>query len=293
MSDDPKYSICELSVPDTTFEEDLDLFSMAGATGIGLAEEKLREGDEGAQLEAFKASGLTATVCLPTNVAALPIQPALIYEGPADPQVRLSLMCDSIRRLAPFDPESVVVATGSDVGYSAEDARRTAVDSLREAADVAAGLGLRLAVEPCRRDTGFDASFVGGLPQTVALIDEIGRDNVGVCYDVYHHWDEADPIENAERYAGRIFGVQVNDWRQPPRGFADRLVPGDGIIDLPGIFSALERGGFDGWYDFEVFSDDGRWGTDLPDSLWKLPAEELVERGLTGMQAAMAKAAVA
>ena len=30
--------------------------------------------------------------------------------------------------------------------------------------------------------------------------------------------------------------------------------------------------------------------TDLPDSLWKLPAEELVERGVTGMRDAMARA---
>lgn len=290
MTDHERYSICELSVPDTSFEEDLAIFAEAGVKGVGVAEEKLREGDEDAQVDAFKASGLTATLCMPTNTAVLPIQPALIFAGPEDPEVRLSLMCDSIRRLAPFDPECVVVVTGSDVGYSADEARRIAVEGLRAAADLAADFGLRLAIEPCRRDTGFDASFVGGLPETIALMDEIDRSNVGVCYDVYHHWDEENLIENAERFARRIFGVHVNDWREPPRGFADRLVPGDGIIDLPGIFGALERGGFDGWYDFEVFSDDGRWGTDLPDSLWKLPAEELVERGLTGMRDAMAKA---
>lgn len=290
MSHQPKFSICQLSTPDTTFEEDLRLIRDAGATGIGLAEEKLRDGEDEVLLRAFEESGLQASVCLMTNAAPLPVHPALIFEAPDDPEARFELICQSLRRIAPFEPDCVVVATGSEVGSTREEAERIAVEGLRKAADVAAELGMRLGVEPCRRDLGFDASFIQGLPATVALIDKIDRPNVGVTYDVYHHWDEDDPIGNAERYAERIFGVQVNDWREPPRSFADRLVPGEGTIDLAGIFEALERGGYTGWFDFEVFSDDGRWGTELPDSLWKLPAAELISRGLTGMQAAMAAA---
>ena len=45
------------------------------------------------------------------------------------------------------------------------------------------------------------------------------------------------------------------------------------------IVAALLQAGYKGWYDFEVFSDDGRWGNDFPDSLWKLPHEEFVTRG--------------
>ncbi len=292
MPHQPKFSICQLSTPDTTFEEDLQLARDAGATGIALAEEKLRAGEEDAQVEALRASGLQATLCLPTNIAVLPIQPAIIYAGPSDPAVRVDLMCDSLRRLAPFEPDSVVVGTGSEVGFGLEEGNRIAVDGLRLAADFAAELGLRLAIEAPRRDLGFDGTYIRGLPALAQLIDEIDRDNVGICYDVYHHWDEPDPIANAEKYANRIVGVQVNDWREPPRSFADRLVPGEGTLDLPGIFGALERGGFDGWYDFEIFSDDGRWGTDLPDSLWRLPPAELVQRGMTGMRDAVAAAGV-
>jgi hypothetical protein len=41
--------------------------------------------------------------------------------------------------------------------------------------------------------------------------------------------------------------------------------------------------GFAGWYDLEIFSDDRRGGTDLPDSLWKLPAAEMIQRGQQGL----------
>jgi sugar phosphate isomerase/epimerase len=285
MSDTPRFSICPLTLPDNTFEEDLGLIAASGATGISVSEEKIREGEDEELLRAFQASSLSASVCIPTNIGPMPPQPPLIYDGPQDPDTRVELMCQSVRRLAPFEPDSIVVITGSAEGRSLADATKIAVEGIREVAIVAKEEGTRLALEPCRY-VGFDGSFVRSLAGALELIDEIGQDNVGVCFDVYHLWDEEDGLERAEANAQRVFGVQVNDWREPPRGFADRLIPGDGTIDLPGIFGALVRGGYTGWFDFELFSDDGRWGTDLPDSLWKLPPEELVERGLAGMEAA-------
>jgi sugar phosphate isomerase/epimerase len=49
----------------------------------------------------------------------------------------------------------------------------------------------------------------------------------------------------------------------------DRVLPGDGTIDIAAMVRALEKGGFSGWWDLEVFSDDGRDGNDFPDSVWK------------------------
>lgn len=280
---EPKLSICEFTTPDTTFEEDLDLYRSVGATGIGISESKLRDGEESEQLAAFKLSGLTATVCLPTNIGILPVRPALAYPGPEDPEARITLMCDSIRRLALFGPDCLVVITGSEEGYSRDDATAIVVEGLREAAAVAADHGTRLALEPCRGDLGFDGSFLRSLRAAAEMVDAIDRPNVGICYDVYHHWHETEIVEATETLANRIFGVQVNDWREPPRCEVDRLFPGDGVIDIPALIAALERGGYDGWYDLEVFSDDGRWGTELPDALWKLPAPEAARRGMDSM----------
>lgn len=279
----PMFSICEFTTPDTSFEEDLELYAVEGATGIGIAEEKLVAGKEDAQLDAFKSSGLTATVCLPTNIGVLPIRPQLIYGGPTDPRERIAAMCDSIRRIAQFEPDCIVVGTGSGEGWDETEARKVVIAGLREASQVAADLGTRLALEPCRKDLGFDASIVQGLQAAVDLIDEIDSPSIGICYDVYHHWHEDGIVELTQNYAKRIFGVQVNDWHEPARGFADRLLPGDGIMDLPALFAALERGGFDGWYDLEIFSDDGRWGTTLEHSVWALPSEEIARRGMAGM----------
>jgi sugar phosphate isomerase/epimerase len=251
---------------------------------VAIAEMKLREGDEEAQVAALRASGLVATVCLPANIGPLPLRPPLIYPGPDAVNERVVLMCSSIERLAAFDPDCICMVTGSSQGYSQPHAWQMAVEGLRVAARVAVDNDTRIALEMIRGDLGYDFGFLHTLPEAVAFLDEVGSPAIGLCYDFYHLWDTDDVLEHTERYANRVFGVQYNDWHEPPRSStgADRLVPGDGVIDIPGILGALERGGFTGWYDFELFSDDGRWGTDLPDSLWKLPYNELLNKAHAG-----------
>ena len=274
----PQYSVCPLTMPDTTFEEDLELVLASGASGIGIAEGKLRDGEDQALLAALKASGLKVAGGIPANLAPLPLRPPVMYPGPDDPAVRIELMRESVKRLAPFDPDCIIVTTGSSEGYSKDEAWSIAADGIREVALLAADLGTRLAVEVVRGDLGFDASFVRTLPEAAEFIELVGEANVGLCYDVYHVWDSPEILQNTERLAAQTFVVQISDWPDPPRSLADRRIPGEGIIDLAGIFGALDRGGYDGWYELEIFSDDGRWGSDFPDSLWKLPPSDLLAR---------------
>jgi sugar phosphate isomerase/epimerase len=275
-------------LPDAGFEESLDLIAASGATGVSLAGDRMRDGQEQAHLETFRASGLSAAACLPTHVTPLPVRPALMFPGPEDPAERVPLMIDSVRQLAPFDPDCIVVATGTAEGYERDAAFEIAVNGIREVARVAGELGTRLGVEVIRGGLGFEASFLQTLPEAVEFLDAVDAPNVGLCFDVHHLWNTVDALPLAEELADRIVCVQFSGWREPPRCLADRVLPGDGAEDLPAFLGALERGGFDGWYDFELFSDDGRWGTDLPDSLWKLPYPELLERAHAGFQRAWA-----
>lgn len=274
----PRFSVCEFTTPDTTFEQDLALAAGVG-TGIGICEAKLRAGEERAQLDALRASGLAASVCIPDNISPLPCEPA--FPGPSDPQERLDAMYASLERLAPFDPDVVVVVTGEDASRPAQEAREIAVDGLRRAARRAAALGFELGIEPIRKDLGLHISIPTTVRETVEWIDAIGEPNIGVTYDVYHLFGSENLIEDTERYAQRINSVHVNDWIDPPRGTSDRALPGDGIINLAEIISALERGGFDGWYDLEIFAADGL-DHDGEDALWRKPPQEIVRRGREG-----------
>ena len=70
----------------------------------------------------------------------------------------------------------------------------------------------------------------------------------------------------------------MNDWREPTRGWADRVLTGDGVADVPAVLGALEAVGWSGDYDLEIFSDNGTFGSAYPDSLWDVEPRELVRR---------------
>ena len=146
---------------------------------------------------------------------------------------------------------------------------------MREVAREAERLGLRLAVEPFQREGIESWSILNTLGDAAEFVDEVGSDAVGIQFDVWHLWNTADVLDEIPRYAHLIAGVHVSDWREPTRGWADRVLPGDGVADLPALLGVLEDVGWDGFYDLEIFSDNGAFGSAYPDSLWDLDAAEL------------------
>jgi hydroxypyruvate isomerase len=144
--------------------------------------------------------------------------------------------------------------------------RRTLVENLRFAARTFADEGLRLLVEPINT---FDIPgfFVNRTPQAVALLDDVGEDNVAVQYDLYHAQRmEGELAATLARYLPRIGHVQVAD--NP-----GRHEPGTGEIRFEFLFAELERLGYAGWIGCE-YKPAGRTDVGLD---W-LPAGALKPR---------------
>lgn len=284
---DPKFSISEITTFHQTFEQDLDTYREAGIGGIGIWEFKLDAAGDAEALARLRASGLKATTMIPGTLSIWPVP----FPGPTDPEERTEGLCAAIRRFAPFEPEVILCLTGNPGdGVDEAEKRRVAVDGLRRAAKVAAEHGLTLGLEPLHRDVYGHWTLVSDIPGTVALLDEIGEPNVKVLYDVYHLWDTDGVVEHTVANGDRIVrSVHVCDWRDPTRNDFDRVLPGDGIIDLPAIFGALDAAGVVGWFDLEIFSDDGSFSDlDFEDSLWKQDPLEVVRRGRAGFERAWA-----
>jgi sugar phosphate isomerase/epimerase len=276
----PRFSIGEYTTPGLSFAEDLATYRQGGADGIGIdAGLKLqgREQATAADLEILRESGLEVTFVFPPVPSVLPM--TLIALGENDPTARINAMCRSVRGLAAFEPISFVCVTGPQGSLELDHARELAVDGLRQVARAAADVGAIVAIEPMHVSIAADYSWITNIPDAVALLDDIGEPNTGIMFDVWHLWDTPDLLAEIRRHAHRFVGVHVDDWRDPTRNWCDRVLPGDGIADIAGILGALAQSGYTGWYELEIFSDDGRFGDDYADSLWKLDPVELVRSG--------------
>jgi sugar phosphate isomerase/epimerase len=272
----PPFSISETTTYPATFEEDLAAYKSAGVDGIGIWEFKLPKGQDSRSIDALRASGLPATICVPDVPCILP---DAYFREPRDPKERRKALCASIRRLAAFEPVGVMVLSGAPSDNPTTD-RHTIVEGLKAAADTAGEVGVELGFESIRRDAG---SIIWTLPETLGILEDIGAPNMRVIFDAWHFWDLPNIVNDLQKYADRFICIQVND-RRNPRSWADRLLPGDGDLDLPGFFGALESGGFKGWYDLEVFSDNGMWGNAYPDSLYNLKTTEVAKRAVAGFR---------
>jgi len=280
MPTKPKYSILEYATLKLSFADELAAFREGGAQGVGITEftgPKIRERET--MVQTLRDSGLEPTVCWPAVPSILPLT---LFGGPQEPERRVEALCEGIRNLHPFSPVACGCVTGSRGSYGKQEARRIIVDGLREAARVAASLNLRLALEPIHHSISHWFTTITTVQQTVDLIEEVGAPNIGISFDTWHSWDQPNLLDEIERHASRFLIVHIGDWREPTRSWCDRLLPGDGVANLPAMLGALDAAGYDGWYEFEVLSDNGIYGNAFPDSLWNLPPAELVRRGREG-----------
>ena len=264
----PRFSISQVSTLTASFADDVRAYAAAGADGIGVWELKLGEGS----LDEFRASGLGSATAVP---AVPSVHPLPLLPGPVTVRERVDALLRSLEILAPYEPAAVLCFTGPGD-------RETAVSGVREIAREAERLGLRLAVEPFQLQGIENWSILNTLGDAAEFVDEVGSDAVGIQFDVWHLWNSQDVLDETRRYAHLIAGVHVSDWREPTRGWADRVLPGDGAADLPALLGVLEDVGWEGFYDLEIFSDNGAFGRAYPDSLWDVEPAELVRRAREG-----------
>ena len=124
--------------------------------------------------------------------------------------------------------------------HAVEEVRETLVANLRFAATELSKAGIRHLIEPVNtRDIpGF---YLCRTAQALALIDEVGSDNLFLQYDIYHmQIMEGDLAHTLEANLPRIAHVQLAD--NPGRN-----EPGTGEINYPFLFRHLDHIGYGGW----------------------------------------------
>ena len=146
------------------------------------------------------------------------------------------------------------------------------------ALDAVAGAMWNLA--KATEDVGVDIAIefnwspiIRSLQSAVHVAEIADHPRVGVLFDAAHYHVTPTKLRDInESSVRRIKHVHLDDMPDTPADLThrdfDRVLPGEGVVDLPRIISALEQNGYRGYFSIEMFSAN----------LWRLPAKEAARR---------------
>ena len=117
--------------------------------------------------------------------------------------------------------------------------------TLERAARHAAGLGMRLGIEPVNR---YESHLINTAAQGVAMIERVGAENLFLHLDTYHM-----NIEERGMATGILAGREHLAYVHLSE--SDRGTPGAGNVRWDEVFGALAAVGFDGGLAMESFID--------------------------------------
>lgn len=130
-------------------------------------------------------------------------------------------------------------------------------------ADYAAQADVHLALEPLNPMFGGNRTSIFTVRDALNVCNAIGAENVGIAVDVYHVWWDSDLAASLADAKGRILGYHLCDWLENTSDMLlDRGMMGDGVADLKAIRADVEKAGYSGACEVEIFSGQNWWRRD-------------------------------
>ena len=139
----------------------------------------------------------------------------------------------------------------------------TVAEVLSVLAQKIAGMKVNIAIE-------FNWSpLVKSLHSAVLVAQKVNHPQVGVLFDPAHYHCTVTKLEHLNPDTVKwIKHVHFNDMADKPGELSncnsDRVLPGQGILDLHGLIAALEKYGYNGFFSIEMFNEN----------LWQLSIAE-------------------
>ena len=250
-------------------EQSIDAIAGAGFGGIAPWRREIEGHDVKAISKRIRDAGLRVTgYCRSTYL------PSLTREGLRE---NIGVNKRALDDAAILGAQSFVMVVGGLPTGSKDiaGARAQVAEGAAALLEYGKTVGVRIALEPLHPVYAADRSCLSLLSEALDMCQQIEgpatAPSLGVCLDVYHVWWDPNLARDIAR-AGlekRIFGFHVCDWLVPTMDVLnDRGMMGDGVVDIPAIRAAVEKAGYDGLIEVEIFSAQN-W--------WKKPVAEILE----------------
>ena len=231
----------------------------AGIPYIGLWRHKVAELGVRASARLVRDAGL--------RVSSLCRGGMFVAADAAARQTRLDDNCRAIDEAAELGAEVLVLVCGGLVDRDLDAARAQVEESIARLIPYAVERGVKLGIEPLHPAFAADRSVIVTLGQANELVVRLDSAQVGVVIDTYHVWWDPDLYAQIARAAGSILGFHVDDWLCPNRDpLMGRGMMGDGVIDLRRIRRAVDKAGYRGPIEVEIFNQQ----------IWDMPGHEVL-----------------
>jgi D-psicose/D-tagatose/L-ribulose 3-epimerase len=124
-----------------------------------------------------------------------------------------------------------------------KDEWNRALDGIREAAEHAGKVGVKIALEALNR---FECYFLNCMADAKRFVKEVNHPSCGVMYDTFHaNIEEKSSREAVTSVKDVLFHVHISE--------SDRSTPGTGMVHWDETFDALHEVGYDGILCCEAF----------------------------------------
>ena len=134
--------------------------------------------------------------------------------------------------------------------------RKETAEALLRLSDLARPYGINLGLE----FMGLPASSVKTLAQSLEILEDVNRDNVGILFDSWHHYAAGGTVEEILKVRPeQMFMVHVSDCPERAPLTARRSeswLPGEGVVPIAEQLAALKQIGYDGPVSAEIMSPE-------------------------------------
>jgi hydroxypyruvate isomerase len=168
-------------------------------------------------------------------------EPMIPLTDPANKDAFLAGLERSIAVARRLGAGVLIAQAGNDLeGRSREEQRSALRDCLKAAAEILAGTGVRLGVEPLNTLIDHRGYYLPSTGEALDIVDDVARPEIGIVYDLYHSYVMGEAVE--EVLAGRVDRVLHAHVADHP----GRQDPGTGEIDLASRLRWLFANGYTG-----------------------------------------------
>jgi sugar phosphate isomerase/epimerase len=230
-----------------------DKMRLAAATGYGGVDWDLGPAKTAGQAA---TRALLAELKIKPTIANFPMNRPLPFAGEqAAFQEALPQLADDAAFTAAIGCDKMMLVLPASTTMGRQEQRALAKDRLSAIAEVLQKSRIRLGIEflgplyfrEPRAGGPPSTPFIWNLPDALALAKDCGP-NVGVILDVWHwHHSGSTVADILAADKSRIVHIHVSDAKETPAADVrdnQRLMPGEGIVDLTGFFGALKKIGY-------------------------------------------------